>query len=89
MTYATMIEDLAPPGHDPRHIEAIMRMRNPTLDGLLPGEFRKEVSVAVACIVKLGTIKAEEIAQSLGFINSDDNKNPRSQSQAAPEESCL
>jgi hypothetical protein len=53
MTYATMIEDLAPPGHDPRHIEAIMRLRNPTLDGLLPGEFRKEVSVAVACIANL------------------------------------
>ena len=67
MTHATMIENLAPSGHDPRHIEAIMRLRNPTLDGLSPGEFRKEVSVAVACIVKLGTIKAEEIAQSLGL----------------------
>ena len=31
MTHATMIENLAPSGHDPRHIEAIMRLRNPTL----------------------------------------------------------
>ena len=73
MTYATMIEDLATPDYDPRHIEAMIRLRNPTLDGLSPGEFRKEVSVAVACIVKLGTVKTEEIARALG-INSCDNE---------------
>ena len=66
--YAKMIEELAPTGHDPRHIEVIMWLRNPTLEGLSRSEFQEEVSVAAACVVKIGAIKAEEIAQSLGFI---------------------
>jgi hypothetical protein len=64
-----MIEELAPAGHDLRHIEVIMWLRNPTLDGLSRSEFQKEVSVAAACVGKLGVVKVEEIAQSLGFIN--------------------
>jgi hypothetical protein len=36
--YAKMIEELAPTGHDPRHIEVIMWLRNPTLEGLSRSE---------------------------------------------------
>ena len=70
--YAKMIEELAPAGHDPRHIEVIMWLRNPAFDGLPLSEFQKEVSVAAACVGKLGAVKVEEIARSLGFINSHD-----------------
>jgi hypothetical protein len=69
---AKMIEELAPAGYDPRHIEVIMWLRNPTLDGLSRSEFQKEVSVAAACVGKLGAVKVEQIAQSLGFIDSND-----------------
>jgi hypothetical protein len=54
--YAKMIEELAPAGHDPRHIEVIMWLRNPTLDGLPRSEFQKEVSAAAACVGKLGAV---------------------------------
>ena len=53
--------------------------RNPTLDGLSRSDFQKEVSVAAACVGKLGAVKVEQIAQSLGFIDSNDaaSWNPR------------
>ncbi len=73
MTYAKIIKELAPPGQDARHIEAIIRLRNATLEGLSRSEFRKEVLVAVACTARIGSAKTEELARSLG-LNSHDNE---------------
>jgi hypothetical protein len=83
--YAKMIEELAPAGHDLRHIEVIMWLRNPTLDGLSRSEFQKEVSVAAACVGKLGAVKVEEIAQSLGFIRTaTDNTSAKTAATPSP-----
>ena len=73
--YAKMIEELAPAGHDPRHIEVIMRLRNSTLDGLSRSEFQNRFKWRPR-LGKLGAVKVEEIAQSLGFINSHDAAQP-------------
>lgn len=63
--YQGMIEPLAR-GHDPRQIEAFMRCQHGTLDGLYPAQFRKEVNLAIDCIMADPDL-AESLAQSYGF----------------------
>ena len=53
--------------HDPRHVEAIIRLAYPTLDGIHVAEFRTEVSLALACLRTMTKDAAEELAQSFGL----------------------
>lgn len=64
--YRDRIKNLAP-GHDPRHIEAFMRVEFGTLDHLGPDRFRAEVAIAVACIEEGGIEMAERLAKSYGL----------------------
>ena len=47
--YSDRIRKLAP-RHDPRLVEAWMRLERGTLDSLSPGQFRAEVRIACQCI---------------------------------------
>jgi hypothetical protein len=60
--YVELIRSLQP-AHDPRHIEAYMRLEHPTLDGLSRSEFGHEAYLA-ACCVDADPEAAEELAQS-------------------------
>lgn len=53
--------------HDPRHIEAFIRLEHPTLDGLSDAQFKSEVAIAAACIEANGTDFAEQIARTYGL----------------------
>ena len=53
--------------HDPRHVEAYMRLEHPTLDGLSRGRFAAEVEIAVECIDQGGADVAEELACSFNL----------------------
>lgn len=64
--YARLIEPLAP-GYDPRHIEAFMRAKHRTLDGLYPDEFAHEVTIAKLCVDEVGQQEAESLACSMGL----------------------
>jgi hypothetical protein len=64
--YQHLIKQLVPEKYDPRHIEAFMRVRHSTLDGLSRSEFRKEVKLAMACIDEVGPTEAEKYAKSFG-----------------------
>ena len=64
--YTERIKALAP-AHDPRHIEAYMRVGCGTLDGLADWQFRDEVSIAKQCIAVEGPLFAESIAKSYGL----------------------
>lgn len=64
--YADLIKQFAP-GHDPRHVEAYMRIEHPTLDGLSRMEFADEVEFAVICITADGLENAELCAKSFGL----------------------
>jgi hypothetical protein len=64
--YEHLIKQFAPDKYDPRHIEAFMRVRHSTLEGLTRSEFRKEVKLAMACIDELGSTEAEKYAKSFG-----------------------
>jgi len=63
--YGTQIRQLAP-SHDPRHVEAYMRLEHGTLDRLSPRQFAADVKMAVACI-DADPAMAERLAQSYGF----------------------
>lgn len=67
--YTTRIAALLNPasGIDPRHVEAYMRVGQPTFDGLSPRQFAREVVLACECIREGGTELAERIAQSFGL----------------------
>jgi len=52
---------------NPRHIEAWMRVKHPTLDNLYPEEFAEDVLIAAACIDEVGDEESEELAQSMGL----------------------
>lgn len=64
--YAAMIKAIAPE-HDPRHIEAYMRLAHPTLDGLSKEEFRREVTLCAECVRVGGVDAAESNARSFGL----------------------
>jgi hypothetical protein len=64
--YRQQIAKMAP-DYDPRHIEAMMRLEHPTLDGLAPFRFVEEVGIAVRCVDEAGEATAEMIAQSFGL----------------------
>lgn len=56
------------PRYDVRHVEAYMRVGHPTLDGLPMWRFSEEVAIAISAIDQGGTIMAEQLAQSFGFM---------------------
>ena len=64
--YQTLIQSIAP-DHDPRHIEAFMRLEYGTLDHLSPAKFRRECGIAADCIKQGGVNRAEDLAQSFGL----------------------
>lgn len=64
--YQQRISELAP-GFDPRHVEAFIRVKHSTLDGLSQSEFRHEVKVAQGCIEMGGVAMAERVARSFGL----------------------
>lgn len=53
--------------HDPRHVEAWMRLQHGTLDQLSPADFDSEVCIANACIAEAGTAESEALARSYGL----------------------
>jgi hypothetical protein len=53
--------------HDPRHIEAFMRVEFGTLDHLPADRFRDEVRIAAQCVDEGGVEMAEQIAKSYGL----------------------
>lgn len=55
------------PHHDPRHIEAFMRIEHGTLDHLSPARFKADVEIACECIVTGGFDFAERAAKSYGL----------------------
>lgn len=64
--YTEIIQRLAP-DHDPRHVEAWMRLEHPTLDHLDRRRFDSEVRIAIQCIETAGKDASEELAVSYGF----------------------
>lgn len=64
--YAATIRRLAP-DHDPRHIEAWMRLEYGTLDHLSPQRFAEEVRLATLCIAACPIAESEELAKSYGY----------------------
>lgn len=64
--YTNRIRAIAP-DHDPRHIEAWMRLECGTLDWLDPERFIREVLAGVACIKEAGTTFSEQLAKSYGL----------------------
>ena len=64
--YYMTIKRLAP-DHDPRHIEAFMRLEYPCLDGLNARQFDEQVGIAILCIKDGGLEFAEKIAKSFGL----------------------
>ena len=57
----------AAPTHDPRHIEALMRVEYRTLDHLSAADFEREVYVCIKAIELMGRAEAEETARSFGL----------------------
>lgn len=55
------------PGHDPRHVEAYMRVGHHTLDGLSAPSFRAEVALVCLCVEAEGPARAEQVAASFGL----------------------
>jgi hypothetical protein len=55
------------PKHDPRLIEAYMRLEHSTLDGLTAYEFENEARIAALCIEHGGRAQAERLAVSMGL----------------------
>lgn len=52
--------------HDPRHIEAWMRLEHGTLDGLSYSKFAREVEIAAACC-DADPAGSESLARSYGL----------------------
>lgn len=66
MSYADIFRELQPK-HDPRHIEAYVRLEHSTLDHLNRDTLREEAQVAADCIDICGKKAAEELAESYGL----------------------
>jgi hypothetical protein len=54
------------PRHDPRHVEAYMRLTHPTMDGLSARQFAREAHIAARC-VDMDPLGAEQLAQCMGL----------------------
>jgi hypothetical protein len=63
--YRDLIRKTAPL-HDPRLIEAWMRLKHSTLDGLSPARFKREVRIAADC-VDADPVASKELAKSFGL----------------------
>ncbi|HET7675654.1 MAG TPA: hypothetical protein VFL54_09055 [Gammaproteobacteria bacterium] len=64
--YANIFKDCQP-NHDPRHIEAFVRLQYGTLNHLDRETLKREADIAAACIEEGGTENAEALAQSYGL----------------------
>lgn len=64
--YADVFKELQPE-HDPRHIEAYVRLEYGTLGNLAPSTMRREAQIAADCILVGGAANAESLAQSFGL----------------------
>jgi len=67
MTYYADTFKKLQPLHDPRHIEAFVRLEYATLGGCSIQVLRREARIAAACIVEGGIEGAERCAQSFGL----------------------
>lgn len=63
--YERLIRGIAP-DLNPRHVEAFLRVNNPTLDHLNLDDFRAEIKVARTAIAEVGDAAAEQLALSMG-----------------------
>lgn len=54
-------------GIDTRHVEAWMRVKHSTLDGLCREEFDEEVRIGIHCIRNQPTSVSESLARSYGL----------------------
>lgn len=66
MSYADRIAELDHK-HDPRHIEAYMRVKYSSLDSLSPKKFASEVKFAGKVVDFGGLERAEETARRFGL----------------------
>ena len=64
--YATLFKELQPE-HDPRHIEAYVRLQYHTLGHLDRETLRRESEIAVECIKLEGVDGAESLAKTFGL----------------------
>lgn len=64
--YAAIFASLQP-NHDPRHIEAFLRLQYGTLDHLDRDTFREEAKIASECADVGGLEAAEDLAISYGL----------------------
>lgn len=55
------------PAHDPRHIEAYVRLEYGTLSHLPIETLRREADIAAGCIAAGGVEEAESLAESFGL----------------------
>ena len=53
--------------HDPRHVEAFMRLEYTPLEHLPLWQFKDEIKIAEQCIDVGGNIAAESLAKSYGM----------------------
>jgi len=67
MSYQDRIAELAGPQVDPRHVEAWMRLKFSTLDGLSPAAFRQEVQDALQVMAAAEPGQSERLALSYGL----------------------
>lgn len=52
---------------DPAHVEAWMRVENPTLDAMTPTRWVREVRAAVECIESEDIAVSDDLARSYGL----------------------
>lgn len=64
--YADTFKQLQP-NHDPRHIEAFVRLEYSTLDHLPAATLKREAAIAAACVDEGGAENAEMVARSFGL----------------------
>lgn len=64
--YADTFRQLQP-SHDPRHIEAYVRLQYSTLDHLDRATLALEAEIAAECVTVGGIEAAERLAQSYGL----------------------
>jgi hypothetical protein len=64
--YAETFKQLQP-AHDPRHIEALVRLEYHTLNHLPLRTLKREARIAADCIALMGLDEAEKCAKSFGL----------------------
>jgi len=55
------------PNHNPRHVEAFMRLCHGTLDGLSPAAFAADVRLSCQLLDAIPASEAEDLARSYGL----------------------